>query len=92
MREQGFLVCLLREAEEDEDGADEDRDHPGRVGPLVAVKEGRLRAGDDLTLDRTSGTLDAVSAALANDFVNSAWVLAETFFPEVEMSEPAAVA
>ena len=38
------------------------------------------------------GYFDAVSAALANDFVNSAWVLEETFFPEDEMSEPAAVA
>jgi hypothetical protein len=38
------------------------------------------------------GYLDAVFAALENDFVSSACVLALTSLPELEISVPAAVA
>ncbi len=37
-----------------------------------------------------AGYLDAVSAALENDFVSSACVLAVTSLPELAMSDPAA--
>ena len=39
-----------------------------------------------------AGYLEAVSAALEKDFVSSAWVLALTSLPELEISVPAAVA
>src|SRR4029450_5785386 len=39
-----------------------------------------------------AGYLDAVSAALENDFVSSAWVLSVTFLPDDVTSAPAAEA
>src|SRR5436190_322881 len=46
---QRFLPLLLREEESDERRPDEDCDDAGRVRPLVAVEERRLRGGGDLT-------------------------------------------
>src|SRR5215217_1068163 len=48
--EQLLLPILLREEEEDQRGAEQDRDDPGDVGPLVPLEEGRLRGGHDLIL------------------------------------------
>src|SRR6185436_1681957 len=47
-RQQFLLAVLLREAEEDEGAAEQDRDDAGRVGPGVAVQERGLGRGDDL--------------------------------------------
>src|SRR6266540_4073813 len=46
--EQRLLLVLLRVEEEDECRAEHDRDDTGRVGPVGAVDERRLRAGEDL--------------------------------------------
>ena len=46
--QQLLLGLLAREAEVDEDGAQQDRDPTGGVGPVVALQEGRLRRGRDL--------------------------------------------
>ena len=46
--EQSLFFLMLREAEEDERRAEQDRDDAGRVGPLVAVEERRLRRRRDL--------------------------------------------
>src|SRR5206468_5630491 len=45
--EQALLVVSLREEEEDDRGADQDRDDAGEVSPLVSVQEGLLRPGRD---------------------------------------------
>jgi hypothetical protein len=49
-REQRPLVVLLREQEEDEQRAEDDRDDAGQVGPLVALEERLLGRRDDLGL------------------------------------------
>ena len=46
--QQRLLRVVLREEEEDDRGAEQDRDDSGRVGPLIALEERRLRAGDDV--------------------------------------------
>src|ERR671924_1761199 len=48
--EQLLLPLLLREEEEDQRGAEQDRDDPCDVGPLISLQEGRLRGRDDLVL------------------------------------------
>src|SRR5271166_6607608 len=46
--EQPLLLILLWEDEEDEHGAEQDRDDPGNVGPLTARQERRFRRGSNL--------------------------------------------
>ena len=46
--EQTLLVILPREHEEDERRTEQHRDDPGRVRPLVARQERRLRGRGDL--------------------------------------------
>ena len=46
--EQLELAVVLREHEEHERRAEDDRDQSGEVGPVGAVEERRLRGGDDL--------------------------------------------
>src|SRR4051794_29762313 len=46
--EQLDLAVALREHEEHDRRAEDDRDQSGEVGPIGAVEERRLRGGDDL--------------------------------------------
>ena len=46
-REQPFLVLALREEEEADDGADQDRDEARGVRPVRAVEERLLGSGGD---------------------------------------------
>ena len=89
--EQPLLVVLLREEEEDEHGAEQSRDDPGRIGPLVPWRNAVL-APEMMASCCDAGYREAVFAALENDLVSSACVLALTSFPELEISDPAAVA
>ena len=89
--EQPLLVVLLGEEEEDEHGAEQNRDDPGGIGPLVALEKRGL--GTEMMASCCdAGYREAVSAALENDLVSSACVLELTSWPELEISDPAAVA
>src|SRR4051794_27338674 len=48
--EKGLFRLPLGEHEENERGAEQDRHNPRGVGPLVALQERSLGAGDDLAL------------------------------------------
>jgi hypothetical protein len=48
LREQPLFVVLLWEEEEDDRGAEQDRDDPGSVGGLIARQKRRLRRGSNL--------------------------------------------
>ena len=59
---QLLLAFDLREAEEDEHRAQQDRDDPRGVGPLVALQERGLGAGDDLVLAAADTARDRLGA------------------------------
>ena len=48
LSEKPILALFLREREEQQGRAQQDRDDAGEVGPLVALEERRLRGGYDL--------------------------------------------
>src|SRR5215218_6642985 len=61
--QQLFLLVSLRELQEDERGAEQDRDDADQIGPLVSLQEGGLRGGDDVVLDRRGVALGGVGGA-----------------------------